>query len=46
MDPLMNNEHIDLDLNPSIVERLTAQQHPFLFIDRIIDYRHELRPKL
>lgn len=42
----MNDERIYLDLGPSIVERLTAQRRPFLFVDRIVGYRHGPRPKL
>lgn len=42
----VNQERLELDLGPSVVERLTAHRRPFLFVDRIVGYRHGPRPKL
>lgn len=42
----MNDDRLELDLGPTVVERLTAHRRPFLFVDRIVGYRQGSRPKL
>lgn len=42
----MIDERLELDLGPTVVERLTAHRRPFLFVDRIVGYQHGTRPKL